>query len=43
MKHRVENMLGVTLLYNHFLLERHEMLVNFDSVAVLVDTRAARN
>lgn len=35
----VENLLGITLLHNHFLLERHETLVNFDSVALPVDTR----
>ena len=43
MKYRFENMLGVILLHIYFLLERHEMLVNVDSVVVLVETRAARN
>lgn len=38
MKHHVENTLGIALLHNHFLLERHEMLVNVDSVAVPWDT-----
>ena len=37
-KHHVENILGVILLHNHFLLEPHEMLVNVDSVAVPWDT-----
>ena len=37
-KHHVENILGITLLHNHFLLEQHEMLVNVDSVAVPWDT-----
>ena len=37
-KHHVENTLGVILLHNHFFLENHEMLVNFDSVAVPWDT-----
>ena len=31
-------MLGVALLYNHFLLEPHEILVNINVVAVPVDT-----
>lgn len=39
-KHHVENVLGVVLLHNHFLLEPHEMLVSVDSVAVPWDTRA---
>ncbi len=37
-KHGVEKMLGIVLLHNHFLLERHEMLVNFELVAVPVAT-----
>lgn len=40
LKHHVEKMLGVTLLHNHFLLQSYEMLVNFDSVALPVDTRS---
>lgn len=37
-KNHLENTLGITLLHNHFLLERHEILVNVDSVAVPWDT-----
>ncbi|KAL8649468.1 MAG: hypothetical protein Q9210_004374 [Variospora velana] len=33
-KHRIENTLGIVLLHNHFFLERYEMLVNYDSVAI---------
>ncbi len=33
-KHHVEDTLGIALLYNHFLLEQHEMLVNINSVVV---------
>ena len=33
-KHHVKNILGITLLHNHFLLEQHAMLVNMDSVAL---------
>ena len=38
MRHHVENTLGIALLYNHFLLEHHKILVNIDSVAVPWDT-----
>lgn len=37
-KYHVENILGIILLHNHFLLEQHEILVNVDSVAVPWDT-----
>ncbi|KAL8724399.1 MAG: hypothetical protein Q9166_007970, partial [cf. Caloplaca sp. 2 TL-2023] len=33
-KHHVQNILGVTLLHNHFFLNPYEILVNIDSVAV---------
>jgi hypothetical protein len=38
-KRGVQNMLGVTLLHNHFLLEQDEKLVIVDSVAVPVSTK----
>ena len=41
-KHHVEDTLGIALLYNHFLLEQHEMLVNINSVVVPWDVQAAR-
>lgn len=40
-KHHVENMLGVVLLHNHFLLNPHEMLVSVNSAAVPWDTRSS--
>lgn len=40
LNHQVENMLGLALLHNHFLLEPYEMLVNVDSVAVPWDIRS---
>ena len=39
-KHHVENILGIALLHNHFLLGHYEMLVNVDSVAVPWDARS---
>ena len=33
-RYHVENILEITILHNHFLLEQHEMLVNVNLVAV---------
>ena len=37
-KHQVQDILGITLLHNHFPLDPNEMLVTFNSVAVPWDT-----